>query len=147
MGIGLGIFLVVIGAVLTFGITAEVAGLDLDAIGMILMAAGAAVVVISIILMITRRDRPGRASATTRTSSRPHAPRPRSEAAAVPAVDGGSAEEAARAGPRARLARPFPQRCPRRSACSGRAGAVSRPAAGSARAARPAAPPRPGWSR
>ncbi|GAA1080978.1 DUF6458 family protein [Nocardiopsis composta] len=58
MGIGLGIFLVVIGAVLTFGITAEVAGLDLDAIGMILMAAGAAVVVISIILMITRRDRP-----------------------------------------------------------------------------------------
>ncbi|MFW5415803.1 hypothetical protein J0910_04165 [Nocardiopsis sp. CNT-189] len=58
MGIGLGIFLIVIGAVLAFGITADVAGLDLNAIGMILMAAGAAVVVITVILMITRRDRP-----------------------------------------------------------------------------------------
>ncbi|MDA2806220.1 DUF6458 family protein [Nocardiopsis suaedae] len=57
MGIGLGIFLMVIGAVLTFGITADVAGLDLNAIGYILMAAGLAVVVISILLMLARRDR------------------------------------------------------------------------------------------
>lgn len=57
MGIGLGIFLMIIGAVLTFGITAELPGLDLDAIGYILMAAGLAVVVISIILMLARRDR------------------------------------------------------------------------------------------
>ncbi|WP_017538272.1 DUF6458 family protein [Nocardiopsis halophila] len=59
MGIGLGIFLMVIGAVLTFGITADVAGLDLNAIGYILMAAGIAVVVISIFLMLARRDRSG----------------------------------------------------------------------------------------
>ncbi|WP_017626142.1 DUF6458 family protein [Nocardiopsis chromatogenes] len=57
MGIGLGIFLMIIGAVLTFGITADVPGLDLNAIGYILMAAGLAVVIISILLMLTRRDR------------------------------------------------------------------------------------------
>ncbi|GAA1781714.1 MULTISPECIES: DUF6458 family protein [Streptomonospora] len=57
MGIGLGIFLVVIGAVLAYGITAEIAGLNLDAIGMIFMVAGVAVVVLTIILMMVRRDR------------------------------------------------------------------------------------------
>ncbi|GAB3439824.1 hypothetical protein GCM10027570_04580 [Streptomonospora sediminis] len=57
MGIGLGIFLVVIGAVLSYGITAEIAGLNLDAIGMILMGAGVVVVVLTIILMMVRRDR------------------------------------------------------------------------------------------
>lgn len=57
MGIGLGIFLVVIGAVLSYGITAEIAGLNLDAIGMIFMGAGVVVVVLTIILMMVRRDR------------------------------------------------------------------------------------------
>ncbi|MDA2813094.1 DUF6458 family protein [Nocardiopsis sp. RSe5-2] len=57
MGIGLGIFLMIIGAVLTFGITADVPGLDLNAIGYILMAAGLAVVIISVLLMMARRDR------------------------------------------------------------------------------------------
>ncbi|QBI52082.1 DUF6458 family protein [Streptomonospora litoralis] len=57
MGIGLGIFLFVIGAVLSFGITAEIAGLDLNAIGTIFMAAGVVVVVLTIILMVVRRDR------------------------------------------------------------------------------------------
>lgn len=57
MGIGLGIFLVVIGAVLSYGITADLAGLDLDAIGMIFMVAGVAVVALTLILMMVRRDR------------------------------------------------------------------------------------------
>ncbi|MFD0772867.1 DUF6458 family protein [Streptomonospora algeriensis] len=57
MGIGLGIFLVVIGAVLSYGITTDIAGLDLDAIGMILMIAGVAVVVLTLVLMMVRRDR------------------------------------------------------------------------------------------
>ncbi|MDT0304812.1 DUF6458 family protein [Streptomonospora wellingtoniae] len=57
MGIGLGIFLVVIGAVLAYGITADIAGLDLDAIGMIFMVAGVAVVVLTIVFMVVRRDR------------------------------------------------------------------------------------------
>jgi hypothetical protein len=42
MGIGVGIFLIVIGAVLTFAVDAKVAGLNLDAIGWILMLAGTA---------------------------------------------------------------------------------------------------------
>ncbi|WP_338119843.1 DUF6458 family protein [Streptomonospora nanhaiensis] len=62
IGIGLGIFLMVIGAVLAYGITADIAGLNLDAIGMILMVAGVAVVVITIILMMMRRDRTARAA-------------------------------------------------------------------------------------
>lgn len=57
MGIGVGIFLLVIGAVLRFGITANVAGLDLDAIGVILMLAGVAVVVLTFAMMLVRRDR------------------------------------------------------------------------------------------
>ncbi|WP_046470470.1 DUF6458 family protein [Allosalinactinospora lopnorensis] len=58
MGIGLGIFLIVIGAVLKFGITADVAALDLDAIGVIFMVAGAAVVILTIFMMILRREQP-----------------------------------------------------------------------------------------
>ncbi|MBB4934228.1 putative membrane protein [Lipingzhangella halophila] len=57
MGIGVGIFLIVIGAVLRFGITADIAALDLDAIGIILMLAGLAVVLLTMILMVLRRDR------------------------------------------------------------------------------------------
>ncbi|MBB6174000.1 uncharacterized membrane protein YjfL (UPF0719 family) [Nocardiopsis mwathae] len=60
MGIGVGIFLAVVGAVLKFGITADVAGIDLDAIGVILMAAGTAIVVLTLILMVIRREQPDR---------------------------------------------------------------------------------------
>jgi hypothetical protein len=49
MGIGVGIFLAVVGAVLYFGITAEIETLNLEAIGTILMIAGAAIVVITLI--------------------------------------------------------------------------------------------------
>lgn len=57
MGIGLGIFLVVVGAVLSFGITADIQGIDLAAIGTILMAAGAAVVVLTVVLMVLRSNK------------------------------------------------------------------------------------------
>ncbi|MDA8369132.1 MAG: DUF6458 family protein [Nocardiopsaceae bacterium] len=57
MGIGLGIFLIVIGAVLKFGITADVAGLDLSAIGIIFMLAGAAVIVLTLGIMASRGGR------------------------------------------------------------------------------------------
>ncbi len=60
MGIGVGIFLTVIGAVLRFGITADVAGLNLDAIGAILMLAGIAVVVLTLLLMVMRRPQQDR---------------------------------------------------------------------------------------
>jgi hypothetical protein len=42
MGIGVGIFLIVVGAILTFALDAKVAGLNLDVVGWILMLAGAA---------------------------------------------------------------------------------------------------------
>ncbi|SJZ75997.1 hypothetical protein SAMN02745673_01348 [Marinactinospora thermotolerans DSM 45154] len=57
MGIGLGIFLVVVGAVLRFGITADLQGLDLSAIGVILMLAGIAIVVLTLLLMVLRSNR------------------------------------------------------------------------------------------
>lgn len=42
MGIGVGILLIVVGAILTFAVDASVAGLDLDVVGWILMLAGVA---------------------------------------------------------------------------------------------------------
>jgi Domain of unknown function (DUF6458) len=42
MGIGVGIFLIVVGAILTFALHATLAGLDLRVVGWILMLAGVA---------------------------------------------------------------------------------------------------------
>ncbi|MGE5830725.1 MAG: DUF6458 family protein [Micromonosporaceae bacterium] len=42
MGIGVGIFLIVVGAIMTFALDVSVAGLDLDVVGWILMLAGVA---------------------------------------------------------------------------------------------------------
>jgi hypothetical protein len=42
MGIGVGIFLIAIGAILTFAVDAKVAGLDLNVVGWVLMLAGLA---------------------------------------------------------------------------------------------------------
>lgn len=41
MGIGIGIFLIAVGAVLAFAVEASVSGVDLDAVGVILMIVGA----------------------------------------------------------------------------------------------------------
>jgi hypothetical protein len=42
MGIGVGIFLIVVGAILTFAVDATVSGLDIKVVGWVLMLAGAA---------------------------------------------------------------------------------------------------------
>jgi hypothetical protein len=42
MGIGVSIFLIVVGAIMTFAVDATVAGLNLDVVGWILMLAGVA---------------------------------------------------------------------------------------------------------
>lgn len=58
MTIGGSIALIIVGAVLRFGITWKPSHVDLQAIGLILMIAGAAGLVISIVfLAIRRRDR------------------------------------------------------------------------------------------
>lgn len=41
MGIGISIFLIAIGALLSFAVTAEVSGVNLDTVGVVLMVAGA----------------------------------------------------------------------------------------------------------
>jgi len=57
MSIGLGIVLIVIGAILTFALNFSVDWVDLDLIGWILMVAGAIVVIIGLVLLATRRSR------------------------------------------------------------------------------------------
>ena len=67
MSLGLGIVLFVIGAILAFALQVSVDWIDLQLVGYILMAAGAAVAVLSLVLMARRR----RTVATTQTSVDP----------------------------------------------------------------------------
>ena len=55
MSIGTGVALVVIGAILYFAVHVSVAGIDIPLVGLILMAAGAIVFVIGLILLFSRR--------------------------------------------------------------------------------------------
>jgi len=55
MSIGTGVALVVIGAILYFAVHVSVAGIDIPTVGLILMAAGAIVFVIGLILLFGRR--------------------------------------------------------------------------------------------
>jgi hypothetical protein len=57
MGIGGGIFLVALGAILRFAINADIEGVSLDVIGNILMVAGIAVAVFSLLFVTLYRDR------------------------------------------------------------------------------------------
>ncbi|MFD6701023.1 MULTISPECIES: DUF6458 family protein [unclassified Microbacterium] len=57
MGIGTGIVLFVIGAILEFALNIQVTWIDLHLVGYILMIAGAVVFLLSLILMLTRRGR------------------------------------------------------------------------------------------
>jgi membrane-bound ClpP family serine protease len=67
MSLGLGIVLFVIGAVLAFALQVSVDWIDLQLVGYILMAAGAVVVILSLVLMARRR----RSVATSQTSVDP----------------------------------------------------------------------------
>ncbi len=69
MGLGLGILLIVAGAVLTFAVTATVNGVDLSMIGYILMGAGGLTLLLGLIMnqqksntshrqVVDRRDGP-----------------------------------------------------------------------------------------
>ena len=53
MYIGLGIFLLVVGAILAFAVHASLAGIDIAVVGWILMAGGLLAIVLSLVL--TRR--------------------------------------------------------------------------------------------
>jgi Na+/proline symporter len=66
MGIGVGIFLIVVGAIMTFALDVSVAGIDLDVVGWILMGAGVAGLVLFFYFWSRRR---GAAAVVTESSS------------------------------------------------------------------------------
>lgn len=68
MATGSSIFLVALGAILTFAVDAEVSGLDIGAVGVILMIAGAVGVLLSLV-WIDRATEPRR---ETRVVEREH---------------------------------------------------------------------------
>ena len=55
MGIGVSIFLIALGAILTFALDARVGFLDLDVVGWILMAAGALGLIVTLVIFGNRR--------------------------------------------------------------------------------------------
>jgi hypothetical protein len=63
MGIGTGIFLFVVGAILAFAINVQVTWINLDLVGYLLMGAGVVVFVISLVFTLRRRS----TVSTTRT--------------------------------------------------------------------------------
>lgn len=54
MGIGVSVFLITLGAILRFAITVDLEGIDLDAVGVILMIVGVFWLVMSLVLMRRR---------------------------------------------------------------------------------------------
>jgi hypothetical protein len=55
-GIGFGIFLVALGAILRYAVTAELAGLDIGVVGVILMVAGLVVFALSLFFVFWGRQ-------------------------------------------------------------------------------------------
>ena len=55
-GIGFGIFLVAVGAILRYAVTAEVAGLDIGVVGVILMVAGVVLFLLSLFFVVWARQ-------------------------------------------------------------------------------------------
>jgi len=64
MGLGASLFLIAAGAILIWGVTGEVAGLDVDAIGAILMVIGIIGLILSMIFWSTWGGIGGRRRAT-----------------------------------------------------------------------------------
>jgi uncharacterized membrane protein len=57
VGIGTSIFLIAVGAILKFAVTASVSGIDLDVVGVILMVVGAIGLLLSVFWMTVWADR------------------------------------------------------------------------------------------
>jgi hypothetical protein len=55
MGIGVGVFLIALGAILAFAVDASVSGLDLAVVGWVLMGAGLLGIVLEMVLFAPRR--------------------------------------------------------------------------------------------
>jgi uncharacterized membrane protein HdeD (DUF308 family) len=83
MYIGLGIFLLVLGAILYFAVSASIAGISLSMVGLILMIGGVVAIVLSFLQQAGARNRgmtttretqvdPGTGSRVERTDVEPH---------------------------------------------------------------------------
>ncbi len=57
MTIGTSLFLIAVGAILKFAVTAHVAGVDLQVVGVILMIVGGAGLILGLGLMMSARNR------------------------------------------------------------------------------------------
>ncbi len=55
MGIGISVFLIAVGAVLTFALDVSVSGVNLDTVGVIMMIAGVLGLVVDLIVFAPRR--------------------------------------------------------------------------------------------
>jgi hypothetical protein len=60
MSLGLSLFLVAVGAILRFAVTADVAGIDIQVVGTILMVVGVVGFLIALALYLASRDDRGR---------------------------------------------------------------------------------------
>jgi Domain of unknown function (DUF6458) len=60
MTIGASIFLIAVGAILKYAVTATLAGVDIQTVGVILMVAGLAGLLIGLFLLASERRRPDR---------------------------------------------------------------------------------------
>ena len=83
MGIGLGVFLIIAGAVLAFGVKADVQGLDLATIGYVLMGGGVLVILLSLLIFMPRTRR----AVAPRSAPIPSAGRPSNAMTASPVSD------------------------------------------------------------
>lgn len=70
MGIGIGIVLLVVGAILTFAVDADVAGVDIHIIGWILMAGGLLALIIGLAIQLPRSRRARSTAVTTDQAGR-----------------------------------------------------------------------------
>jgi Domain of unknown function (DUF6458) len=60
MGIGTSLFLIAVGAILYFAVNADVSGIEISTIGIILMVIGVIGLVLSMIMLNSARRDPGR---------------------------------------------------------------------------------------
>lgn len=56
MSIGLGIFLFVVGAIVTFALNLQLDWIDLDLVGYLLMGAGVVITLIGVVLLVRKRQ-------------------------------------------------------------------------------------------
>jgi hypothetical protein len=70
MGIGLGVFLLIAGAILAFGVKTSLTDFDLTTIGYILMGGGVLVILLSLIVFLPRGRRARSTAVTTDSAGR-----------------------------------------------------------------------------